>query len=92
MIVYPLLLACALAQDSPKTGSPAVDAMDAQLEAREHAKAARLELEALEEVLTQEELSAGDLGVIRVRLEAAKAEAAQAEAALERTETRLGAQ
>jgi hypothetical protein len=89
MIVYPLLLACALAQDSPKAGSPAADAMNTQLEAGEHAKAARLELEALEEVLTQEELSAQDLGTIRARLESAKVEAAEAEAALDETETAL---
>ncbi len=92
MILYPLLLSCALAQDPPAPGSPAQIALDAQLKAGKHAHAARMELEALEEVLTQDGVSAEELHVIRARLEAAKAESAKAEQALEDAEGALKVQ
>lgn len=90
MIVYPLLLACALAQDSPTSGSAAQAALDAQLEAGKHAHDTRMELEALEEILTQDGLNGQDLSGIRARLEAAKVESAKAEQALDAAEAALG--
>lgn len=92
MILYPLLLSCALAQDSPSPGSPAQTALNAQLKAGEHAHAARMELEALEEVLTQDGVREEDLHVIRARLEAAKVESAKAEQALDDAEGALKVQ
>lgn len=90
MKLYTLLLACALPQSPASEGSRAATALDAQLEAGQHARQARNELEALEEVLTQDGLSESDLRAIRQRLEAAKDEAAQTEAALGRAEAGLG--
>ena len=92
MIVYPFLLSCALAQDSPSPGSPAQTALDAQLKAGEHAHAARMDLEALEEVLTHDGVSEEDLHVIRARLEASKVEYARAEQALDDAEGALNVQ
>jgi hypothetical protein len=92
MIVYPFLLSCALAQDSPSPGSPAQAALDAQLKAGEHAHFARMELEVLEEVLTQDGVSEEDLHVIRARLEAAKLECAKADQALDDAEGALNVQ
>lgn len=84
-----LLLSCALPQNPASQGSSAQLALDEQLEAGQHAQQARLELEALEEVLTQDGLSESDLVELRLRLEAAKTEVAHAGEALERSEAKM---
>lgn len=90
MNFYTLLLSCALPQDPSAPGSAAEGALNAQFEAGEHARTARNELEALEEVLTQDGLSEADLLDIRARLEAAKVARAEAELALDKAEAALG--
>lgn len=85
-----LWLACIQEGGPSRPESANAQALQAQVQAGEHARAVTEEMEAMEALLLKEELTAQELEALRGHLEAAKAEAAAARESVDAAEAALG--